>query len=562
MEPTPSPHVKFFSSKDTETILNYLSHLIQKSSNSASPLLPSDLELKIKYSSLKTNEKSVNVRNTSYDSARDDFSYQMIYNLFLEEFEHSLQFSPYNEFTRDTLQSNIKFETNKIGVIQMNQFGLFKINKFMKFEPYTPTFEDYTVYVTAFLLKLDSDKVKAFIDLAKALPSYVKNANMIVILSESDFKENYIMSKMTQLQGECEAEFEILKNMYNISYCKQIDANEVLASLYNRIFDYDPFFFLVDKNGRGIKKFKLKMYEIKESIERVKELDDKLKPIPKEICDFITYLSGMEKKLSQVNYFFTFSYDITAKAKVSDDLSELIPTYCNKITLECELKAKDLEVIKKFKSENKSKRFNFTIKEIPTYSLDFSALTETKCANPPCFTVITKSSPFYYCYWCKIFYCEKCVEDTFKKETDNLREKYLHKQHNLLYIPTTEKEFLTDLTKTHLGQNSFVSVEDESLSLTHCVYCIGCEKEINATNGPRYMCASCRPGVRVTGGYVDFCYQCFEHMRKNDEKGEEIMKKKVISDDYKPWNRKQLEDTHCHSHHIYMLFIADDDVVH
>ena len=199
--------------------------------------------------------------------------------------------------------------------------------------------------------------------------------------------------------------------------------------------------------------------------------------------------------------------------------------------------------------------------EMQQFSLDFSSLIERKCANPPCYTVITKSSPFYYCYWCKIFYCEKCVEDTFKRETDNLREKYLHKQHNLLYITTTEKEYLTDLTKTHLGKNRFKSVDDESLSLKHSVYCNGCNKEINESNGPRYMCASCRPGIKIEGGYVNYCYQCFEHMRKNDEKAEEIMSKKVLSDNYKPLNRKHLADTHCHSNHIYLLMIADDDVL-
>ena len=561
MESSPSPHVKFFSNKDTEIILNYLSHLIERSSNSASPLLPSDLELTLSYSSSKTDEKYIDIRNTTFDSTRADFSYQMIYSLFLAEFEHLMNFY-YNEYTRNTVMFNMKFHMDKIGIIQMNQFGLFKINKFMKFEPYTPTYEDYTVYVTAFLDYFDTDTVKAYADLAKLLPSNLKNANMIIMTTENKFKESYIMREMTRVQGKYEADYEIIKNAYNISYCKKIEENDVVSLLCSRIFHDIAVFFLVDKNGRGIKSFRFEVYEYNENrIKKIKELEDELKPIPKETCDFLTYLSGMEKKLSKLDYCFNFSYNITAKAKVSDDLSELIPTYCNQISLKCELKAKDLEVIKKFQSENKTENFSFTIKEIPTYSLDFSSLTETKCANLQCNTMITKSSPFYYCYWCKIFYCEKCVEDTFKKETDNLREKYLHKQHNLLYITTTEKEYLTDLTLEHLGKNRFESVDDESLSLKHSVYCNGCNNEINESNGPRYVCASCRPGIKIEGGYVDYCYQCFEHMRKNDEKAEEIMSKKVLSDDYKPLNRKHLADTHCHSNHIYLLLIADDDVL-
>ena len=555
MESSPSPHVKFFSNKDTEIILNYLSHLIEKSSNSASPLLPSDLELKLKYSSSKTDEKSINIRNTTFDSARADFSYQMIYNLFLAEFEHLMNsdFS-YNEYTRNTVMSNMKFEMNKIGIIQMNQFGLVKINKFMKFEPYTPTYEDYTVYVTAFLDYLNTDKVKAYVDLAKVLPSYVKNANMIIMTTGSNFKEGYIMREMTQLQGANEAEFEMMKNAYNISYCKKIEENEITSSLYNRIFDNQPFFFLVDKNGRGIKKFRINTYEINESIERVKELENKLKPIPKETCDFLTYLSGMEKKLSKLDYCFNFSYNITAKAKVSDDLSELIPTYCNKISLECELKAKDLEVIKKFQSENKRKNFSFTIKEIPTYSLDFSSLTETKCANLQCNTMITKSSPFYYCYWCKIFYCEKCVEDTFKRETDNLREKYLHKQHNLLYITTTEKEYLTDLTLKHLGKNRFAQVSDSELTLYAETLCSGCAEDIVLV--PRYLCVTCRAGKVLGRGFNDYCYTCMEHMRNNDEKGKAMQLKDTIYENELLPNYNAIERKHSHKNHIYLLIIT------
>ena len=168
--------------------------------------------------------------------------------------------------------------------------------------------------------------------------------------------------------------------------------------------------------------------------------------------------------------------------------------------------------------------------------------------------MITKSSPFYYCYWCKIFYCEKCVEDTFKKETDNLREKYLHKQHNLLYITTTEKEYLTDLTLKHLGKNRFAQVSDSELTLYAETLCNGCAEDIVLV--PRYLCVTCRAGKVLGGGFNDYCYTCMEHMRNNDEKGKAMQLKDIIYENELLPNYNAIEKKHSHKNHIYLLIIT------
>lgn len=43
---------------------------------------------------------------------------------------------------------------------------------------------------------------------------------------------------------------------------------------------------------------------------------------------------------------------------------------------------------------------------------------------------------------------------------------------------------------------------------------------------PRYICVTCRPGACESGnGYIDFCYTCFDNIRKANEQGKEIMRK-------------------------------------
>ena len=134
--------------------------------------------------------------------------------------------------------------------------------------------------------------------------------------------------------------------------------------------------------------------------------------------------------MNELNYKAYALYEIKIRAVPSEDLSSCIPLYIKSISISVRLMDRDLEKIKYFKSVLKDKhykKFDIEYTEIPSFTIDLSTWTESKCANPSCNTILTKKDKFYYCYWCKIFYCEKCVEDTFNKETQNLREKFIHR---------------------------------------------------------------------------------------------------------------------------------------
>ena len=120
----------------------------------------------------------------------------------------------------------------------------------------------------------------------------------------------------------------------------------------------------------------------------------------------------------------------------------------------------------------------------------------------------------------------------------------------MLYISTTEQKVLTDMTKKHLGRNMIQHYDDNELTQTPKVNCNGCSKKI--IDMPRYICISCMPGYETD--FINYCYNCFEHLRKNDEIGQTI--EKIVINDSSPTN---VPKHHCHNKHIYICVIAGSE---
>jgi len=56
-----------------------------------------------------------------------------------------------------------------------------------------------------------------------------------------------------------------------------------------------------------------------------------------------------------------------------------------------------------------------------------------------CEKIIKDSEAQYYCHWCKISFCENCVESL--NDQQGLK-RLVHPQHNLLYFKTRDPERL------------------------------------------------------------------------------------------------------------------------
>ena len=353
------------------------------------------------------------------------------------------------------------------------------------------------------------------------------------------------------MQIDNEELFKKFHSRFTLYYSKREKEDEMVSFIYSKLYESSEIGFIVNKEGKTIKRFTVG--SVQNAINRVLAFEERLTPLSKDELDFLKYFSKFNKIMNELNYKAYALYEIKIRAVPSEDLSSCIPLYIKSISISVRLMDRDLEKIKYFKSVLKDKhykKFDIEYTEIPSFTIDLSTWTESKCANPSCNTILTKKDKFYYCYWCKIFYCEKCVEDTFNKETQNLREKFIHKEHHLLYISTTEQKVLTDMTKKHLGRNMIQHYDDNELTQTPKVNCNGCSKKI--IDMPRYICISCMPGYETD--FINYCYNCFEHLRKNDEIGQTI--EKIVINDSSPTN---VPKHHCHNKHIYICVIAGSE---
>ena len=540
------PFINCFSENQAEVILKFCSFIKEHSAILTSPIQIEDVEL---YLSFDENNKLLSLQfvDNSFDPQRTDFSY-------------NIQFSKYMELIKEKFHNIPSLSYNCTKHLQMSQFNLYSFlddNNRPHLERFTLKYYDYALFIKFSLSSIKTNYKQQLQEIIDEVSNKFITIYLIITLDEKTFeasKEVFEIDKV--FCGEKKGILDLEAYNCTLLFCKKIEENNDNKFLSEK-FNSDEWAqaFIVNKEGRTVKtaKFKIKS-KIRKIIKQIKYFEEELQPITQKDINLLNQLSQIGKNFQQLKYIYQFEYTFKLKAGVSKECNKLIPKHLSDVYIQCELFPREIETINTLLKQYKDYNIEVDMTEMQQFSLDFSSLIERKCANPPCYTVITKSSPFYYCYWCKIFYCEKCVEDTFKRETDNLREKYLHKQHNLLYITTTEKEYLTDLTLKHLGKNRFAQVSDNELTLYAETLCNGCAEDIVLV--PRYLCVTCRAGKVLGGGFNDYCYTCMEHMRNNDEKGKAMQLKDIIYENELLPNYNAIERKHSHKNHIYLLIIT------
>jgi hypothetical protein len=161
--------------------------------------------------------------------------------------------------------------------------------------------------------------------------------------------------------------------------------------------------------------------------------------------------------------------------------------------------------------------------------------TCSKCNN-----FIAETEGQYHCYWCKVSFCEGCVEQALILPG---REKLFHKEHNLLYFKTKNPENLMELDLYKLGKNLVASACDEDLIFLHPAICNGKCKSGLKKNSSRFICISCRPGTYHGDGFCDYCQKCINSLRNpSDEKHLEV---------------KEATPEHDHENHVYLRVVFD-----
>ena len=323
-------------------------------------------------------------------------------------------------------------------------------------------------------------------------------------------------------------------------------------------------YFLICNNEKKIIKINNYICNNEDFKLKLKHIFDENKNTKKnELEELNSILNKLMSK--NLNYYTNFKITMECYYKFNDSLTILNLYKIKNLKLNGSLRSNHYNLIKNKidKLNYKPNKINSNLTEIETFNLlDIDFNQQILCKN--CGEVInTKLSEknneintkgFYYCFWCKDFYCIKCVEEKLSINcTTNYQQKLIDKNHNLLYFCTTEKEDLKEFDKMKLGINHYNPETLNGLvsrNENHSYMCNGCRgNSQNSKIKARYVCVSCRPGIYRSGGYVDYCFNCIEHLRNEDDIGKEIEK---IEDEYYP-------KTHSHKHHVYFCVVFQID---
>ena len=91
--------------------------------------------------------------------------------------------------------------------------------------------------------------------------------------------------------------------------------------------------------------------------------------------------------------------------------------------------------------------------------------------------------------------------------------------------------------------------------------CNGCRGGFN--NSSRYLCLTCRPGVKQNDGFVDYCHECINQMCNNENSKKELQEK-ANRDSHIFYNTFTnghiLKEVHKHDEDIYLLLPLEVDV--
>lgn len=225
-------------------------------------------------------------------------------------------------------------------------------------------------------------------------------------------------------------------------------------------------------------------------------------------------LYNVPKSPLEVNYLMfcelskIFKYNINLKEfklKQEENQPEFL------IKFECfekELKFLNL-LLNKFFTKEEIEKYNFSINEIPSLSVD---IQQTSSCNL-CQVVINIEELQFYCVYCKISFCHRCVKEFNNKYTGF--GALVHKEHNLLVFKNPNKQNLQNLAKFKFGKNLYTFFDEVELKRYHNFVCDICGNSKN--HEERYICMNCRPGLLQNGGFTDICTKCFERIHVEDE---------------------------------------------
>ena len=438
-------------------------------------------------------------------------------------------------------------------------FSLFNFLKIVKDKVYSNENFSYSPikldntdkYKILFIFKFPERDLNLIIDTQIKIESFNKNNNDILknflIYFIFDEKKIEIRNKISTflLKGD----LNVIYAFFEEEYSNMKDPINIF--LYTKYLN-KPFFLIFNgKNYKILKMGLIDTFERKFLDFKFPEEEKKI-DYPKVKSDIIDFIYNKQK---QIDYYSNLRLLIPLRLKICslEKTLELVPISHAKLSMIGLLRENDLlEVKNELKKYTKEK--NIKITKLETLSFDIENLKK-ECFN--CKNNLDDNKEIYACFWCKIAFCEKCVEDKINDINNIGKEKLIHKEHNLLYFKTRNKEKFLYLDKLKLGKNLFNKIDEKEWTLKHPMICNGCGK--SNLISIRYLCLSCRKGSMLPGGYIDYCYNCIQHLRNKDSFG--FQYENIEDKDCKVLKCPFIKFKHKHDEDIYLciIFNTTDD---
>lgn len=540
----------FIPNKQYEQYLNYIGLIYDIISKHNIPLLPSDINFNF---SFDNSNITVDVANISKDTQK--FSTKNKFHI--KEIETVLSnFAPRDEFTKKPLlikrigiinnfqPNNVKeeitgdFYNEKEEKVAIDLNSITKKSLIIAINSELNVYEStlstiYSLYIENFFKGTNKNDNfdEGDIDLMVIIQLQIdKNATE----DKTELLKKKAVDVYNKLKGGIFTDDKFTKNVY-FFFCSCLDPSidKHLFSEYNKgvgLFVYDP----------ERKKYKEQIYEInKDKVNLLFKAMNKKNDLKtkQKICENLKILRSFSKNIKKLNYLpeYLLKYGLTVE--INKEWKDFELKELSYVSINGQLRKKEYNIVKEAYN-NLEISSSFLVKELKT--ITFKLITKT-CFF--CGVEIKKEDYQYYCYWCNISFCTACVEKKIETSTTK-KDKYLHPDHNLLYLKTKDENNMRDIDEYKLGNNLFKDTPEEDLTSHHSAICNGCGGDFSQRSKycQRYVCLTCKPGIyQRNGGYIDFDYSCILDCREKKRHYNNIVQSNQEHDDEK---------------HIYLMLIC------
>ena len=568
---------KLLGSKSSENyLLNIISHLLNNKNDFEDILKFTDLELNLNANSeISSIDKLIyylQINNNSFNSKRDVIKTINKYNHFSPKIElQDEYYSNKKYFKRININFNPFFHKNMYLHISEFPFYYFNINKKVLEKYNLKINNNINKFVLFLYLKELDEKNLNIINNLKNIDKIFHYFENIYIISQANTKEE-IMKRLNNnkfnnfiLDYDNNDKEKRIKYIFNIlCYSSQNNAKNVSNIFKENNGFYPEYFFILNNNNKVISVVKdiqtliskISFFILKrEKLDKEKkEYDEYLKDKTNEKYTLLKKILNFILNLKKLDYIFEIKFNIDFNISLNNECSDIFFNNLNSLNIEGSFRKKEfhyLENLLQLIKKNRQKIiYNLTKIETIDIDIDFTDMKCFKCSN-----IINEDSFLYYCYICKTKYCINCVNEQLKN--NNGKDKYIDQKHNLVFFKTRNKKNFIDLDKIKFGENRFAQSTNEELSTNFRNYiCNGCGE--HPSNMTRYVCLNCRPGIEISGGFIDYCQRCIEEMCKNGKKKKELEDKSNQEINYSNNNFTKghiISNRHRHDEHIYLFLV-------